>query len=61
MKPVATIAGVLFALVALAHLARLVAGWEILVNGFAVPMWISVVGVLVPGVLSVLLWKESAR
>ena len=47
------ISGILFAMVAVAHLARLLFGWTILVDTEIVPMWVSWVGFLVPGGLSV--------
>jgi hypothetical protein len=59
MKPFTTIAAVVFALVAVVHLHRLFAGWEVLVSGVAVPMWASGIGVVVAGGLAVMLWRES--
>jgi hypothetical protein len=51
MKTYALIAGILFALVALVHLWRIVAGWDIVIDGTAVPMWVSWVGLVIPGAL----------
>ena len=59
MKTGTLLAIVLFALVALAHLLRLIEGTEILLGGTVVPQWVSVVGVVVPGLVAWLLWKES--
>ncbi len=50
---------VLFSLVALVHLLRLIFGWEVLVEGEVTPMWVSVLGVLVPASLAVMLWREA--
>ena len=46
------ICGTVFLLVAGAHLARLVMGWEIMIAGGVVPHWISIPGLLIAGLLS---------
>jgi hypothetical protein len=60
MKPV-LIAAVILALIALGHLLRLLSGWAFIVGDVAIPMWPSVLVVLVFGLLSVLLWREARR
>jgi protein-S-isoprenylcysteine O-methyltransferase Ste14 len=60
-KPFAMLGAVVFALVALVHLLRLVYGWEVTINGSTVPMWVSVVGVVIPGALAAGLWWESSK
>jgi hypothetical protein len=47
--------------VALAHLLRLAGRVEIAVDGVAVPQWVSAFGVLVPGGIALLLWREGRR
>ncbi len=59
MKTGTLVAIIVFIVVALAHLYRLVTGAELLLNGDIVPQWISVPGVLLPGLIAWLLWKES--
>jgi len=59
MKTGTLLAIIVFTVVALAHLYRLVTGTEILLDGDTVPQWISVPGVLVPGLIAWVLWKES--
>jgi hypothetical protein len=59
MKTGTLLAIIVFIVVALAHLYRLVSGAELLLNGDIVPQWISVPGVLLPGLIAWLLWKES--
>ena len=59
MKPFTTIAIVIFSLVAVLHALLLIFGWEAVINGMAVPMWASVVGVIIAGGLAVMLWRES--
>ena len=59
MKPFTTIAIAVFSLVAALHVLRLIFGWEAVINGMVIPMWVSVVGVLIAGGLTVMLWRES--
>jgi hypothetical protein len=46
------ISGTVFGLVAIAHASRLLRSWPAEVAGWAVPMWISLVAVLVAGGLA---------
>jgi len=41
-----------FLVVAAAHLTRLIIRWEIAIAGWTVPQWVSVPGLIIPGVLS---------
>ena len=59
MKPFTAIAAVVFAVVALLHVLRLFQGWEVTINGMAVPLWVSVVGMVVAAGLAVMLWREA--
>jgi hypothetical protein len=61
MKPFTTIAIAVFALIAIMHAFRLVLGWEVIVNGSVVPMWISVAGLVIPAGLAWMLWHENSR
>ena len=61
MKPFTTLAAILLALIALVHLYRLVRPFEVVVGGTAIPMWVSIVGLVVAGGLSIMLWRESRR
>jgi hypothetical protein len=58
-KPFTIFAVLVFALVALAHLLRLAYGWEVTINSAAVPLWASVLGIVVSAGLAVMLWRES--
>ena len=51
-KTFATIAAVIFALVALLHLLRLVMGWSVVIDSWTVPIWVSWIGLVVAGGLS---------
>lgn len=46
------ICGSIFFLVAVAHLSRLITGWEIQIAGWTAPHWISLPGLIVPALLS---------
>ena len=59
MKPASLIAVVLLSLITLGHLFRLLFGVQLVVGGITIPMWVSVVGVLLFATLAVLLWRES--
>jgi hypothetical protein len=60
-KPATFFAMVIFAVVATAHLLRLIFGVSVIVGGWSVPSWFSVVGFVVPGALSLGLWREGRR
>lgn len=59
MKPFTTIAVILFSLIAVIHLLRLFAGWQIIVIGFVIPVWWSVIGLVIAGGLALMLWREA--
>jgi hypothetical protein len=59
MKPFTTIAVVVFTIKAVVHLFRVVAGWEIVVTGFAIPVWWSLPGGVIFAGLAVMLWREA--
>ena len=61
VKPFTTVAGVFLALMAAVHLLRLFAGWEVTVVGFVIPVWWSALGLLIPGGLALMLWREAQR
>ena len=46
------ICGIVFLVVAVAHLTRLIMGCEVLVAGWPVPLWISFPGLIISGFLS---------
>lgn len=59
MKPFTTIAIILFAVIALAHLYRLISPFEVVIGATAIPQWVSVIGLIVGGGLALMLWRES--
>jgi hypothetical protein len=60
-RPFTIVAAIIFAVVALVHLLRLMYGWVVNIAGGSVPMWASVLGLLIAGVLAAGLWWESRR
>ena len=61
MKPVASIAVAVFALVALAHLLRMFLGWEVTIGGVVIPQWVSGFALVITGGLAIMLFRESRK
>ena len=61
VKPFTTLAILLFAIIALAHLYRLVHPFAVVVAGTTIPQWVSIAGAIVGGGLALMLWRESKR
>jgi len=59
MKIGSLLAAVLLTVVAIAHLLRLLFAVEVVVGGYIIPQWLSVGGVVLPGLIAMLLWRES--
>lgn len=59
MKPFAAISIVVFSMIAILQLLRFILGWEVSVNGFIVPVWVSGMAFVVLGGLAVMLWREG--
>lgn len=53
------VSGVVFLAVAVAHIARLWFGWEVLVDGYNLPRWLSMVGAVVPLLLAFWMFGAS--
>ena len=60
-KEYATTSGIVFLLVALAHLMRVIAGWDFRVAGWDVPSWVSVIAVALAGYLSYTGFRIATR
>jgi lipopolysaccharide export LptBFGC system permease protein LptF len=60
-RPASLTAAILLWVIALAHLLRLVFGLEVTVDGGVIPLWISILPVLILGALGVWLWVERGR
>ncbi len=59
MKPFTTITIVFLGLLALLQLTRFLLGWEVVVNGLLVPVWVSAIAAVIAGGLALMLWCES--
>ena len=57
-KPFTLVAVVVFSLVALLQMLRLLLGWDITINGIAIPLWASGVAFIVAAGLAEMLWRE---
>jgi hypothetical protein len=58
-KPFTLIAALIFTVVAVIHVYRLFTGFDVILGSHEIPMWVSYVGVLVPGLLAIMLLRES--
>ncbi|MDE2590326.1 MAG: hypothetical protein KGL95_11770 [Patescibacteria group bacterium] len=52
VKTFLTIAGFIFSLVGLLHLLRLLTGFQVILGGWALPLWLSIFGVILPWYLA---------
>lgn len=59
MKPFSKIAVAVFSIMAIVHFLRLLAGWEVTVSGFVVPVWWSGIGLVITAGLALMVWRES--
>ena len=58
-KDYCVLSGVLFALVALAHLLRILYGMTVQIDELEIPMFVSWIGLVVPGTLAVWAFRIS--
>lgn len=61
MKPFTKLAVVIFTLVTVVHVLRLLLGWEVTIDGIAIPLWTSVIAGVVTAVLAMMLWIENRQ
>ena len=61
MKPAALVATLFLAIVAVAHLFRIVFQVPVTAGPWVIPMWASVLAILGPGALAFWLWKEQHK
>ena len=55
------VAGTVFGIVGLGHLLRLLMRWEFLIAGWQVPFWLSGLGLVFAGGMSLWMWKLAWR
>ena len=58
-RPFTLIAAVIFGLMAVVHAYRLLTHFQIVAGSHTLPMWLSIVGIVVAGILAVGLYRES--
>ena len=46
------VTGYVFLIIFVLHLWRVVQGWEVLVSGYSIPIWVSVLALLLAGFLA---------
>ena len=61
MKPFTTIAVIVFSLMGFIHFLRLFFGWEIVISGMILPLWISAPGFAIASGLAWMLWREISE
>ncbi len=61
MKPFTTVAVVIFLVIAVLHFLRLFFHWQITINGAIVPIWTSIPGLIITGVLAIMLRREAKK
>lgn len=59
MKPFTAMSIALLSLIAILQLVRFILGWEVSVNGMAIPAWVSAIAFIVVGGLAAMLWRET--
>ena len=57
-RPRWVLAAALVSVVAVLQLVRAVAGWQVIVNGFSVPIWLSYIASVLLAIFAILLWKD---
>ncbi len=58
MRAGANLAILVFIIVAILHLMRLVNEVSIVIDGWIVPQWASIIGVIIPITIAWMLWKD---
>ena len=60
-KQASLVAAILFWLIALAQLLRVLFQVEVTAGGVNIPLWVSILAVVVFGTLGIWLWREHRR
>lgn len=61
MRAYLTVTGMLFAVIAVAHVSRVVRGSIVQLGSFTIPMWASWIGIVVAGGLAVWAFRLTRR
>ena len=60
-RPFTFIASIIFAVMAIVHVIRLFTYFQIVAGSHVIPMWVSWLGVVIPGILAWGTYRESRR
>jgi hypothetical protein len=60
-KTFSLVASLIFLLIAVMHVLRLALKWEVVLNGWSVPMWVSVIAIVTTAYLAFESLKLSRR
>ncbi|MBI3991528.1 MAG: hypothetical protein HY350_05195 [Candidatus Omnitrophica bacterium] len=61
MKPATVIVTILLVLISIGHLLRIIFQAKVTVNEINIPLWISIIGVIVPAALAIMLYRENKK
>jgi hypothetical protein len=61
LKTFSLVAGLVFLLIAVMHVLRLALKWEVVLDGWSVPMWVSVIAIVITAYLAFESLKLSKR
>lgn len=61
VKTYIRITGIIVFIVGLVHLIRFASGWVVVVNGWVVPQWVSIVGVFAAWYLAYNAWTLAGK
>lgn len=61
MKPVTTIVLILLIAISIAHLLRLILQVNVVANGVNIPVWLSILGCIIPAILAFMLYRENRK
>ncbi|HZN68455.1 MAG TPA: hypothetical protein VFB66_24430 [Tepidisphaeraceae bacterium] len=61
MRPLSRLAALFFAAFGVVHLLRVIQGWEAVVGGTAIPMWVSYLAIAVCALLALGVWREAGK
>ena len=58
-RPFTLIAALIFACMALIHVYRLFTDFQVILGSHTIPIWVSYLGIVVPGLLAIMLFREA--
>ena len=58
-RPFTLIAALIFACMALIHIYRLFTDFQVILGSHTIPIWVSYLGIVVPGILAIMLFREA--